>query len=291
MGVAPSSATSMLKKLAALGLAEHSPYRGVELCRSGRGHRPRGHPPSPAPRAVPGGDARPSDRRRPRRGGPARARHLRGAGSADRRAARLSDSRSARRPDPRRGLHMETKRLRSLDALEPGEEATVRRVPDGDSELLRYLWAGCPGRRVLLPAPFGGPVTMRRDRARLRRARRPHRCGRGPRSTRRWLAVTGKARDADRHRLARLGAWGARRTSARAASEARPPRRRHRLVDALLGRHSTSSRSACSRPRARRPTRSPRRRSRPRAAAVSGGCRGRSPCRPPRGLRVCARSR
>ena len=28
MGVAPSSATSMLKKLAALGLAEHSPYHG-----------------------------------------------------------------------------------------------------------------------------------------------------------------------------------------------------------------------------------------------------------------------
>ena len=36
MGVAPSSATSMLKKLAALGLAEHSPYRGVELSESGR---------------------------------------------------------------------------------------------------------------------------------------------------------------------------------------------------------------------------------------------------------------
>ena len=36
MGVAPSSATSMLKKLAALGLAEHSPYHGVELSDSGR---------------------------------------------------------------------------------------------------------------------------------------------------------------------------------------------------------------------------------------------------------------
>ena len=35
MGVAPSSATSMLKKLAALGLAEHSPYRGVELSEDG----------------------------------------------------------------------------------------------------------------------------------------------------------------------------------------------------------------------------------------------------------------
>ena len=35
MGVAPSSATSMLKKLAALGLVEHSPYRGVELSEAG----------------------------------------------------------------------------------------------------------------------------------------------------------------------------------------------------------------------------------------------------------------
>ena len=36
MGVAPSSATSMLKKLAVLGLAEHAPYRGVELSEQGQ---------------------------------------------------------------------------------------------------------------------------------------------------------------------------------------------------------------------------------------------------------------
>ena len=35
MGVAPASATSMLKKLAALGLAEHEPYRGARLTPSG----------------------------------------------------------------------------------------------------------------------------------------------------------------------------------------------------------------------------------------------------------------
>ena len=35
MGVAPS-ATAMVKKLAALGLAEHAPYRGVELTDAGR---------------------------------------------------------------------------------------------------------------------------------------------------------------------------------------------------------------------------------------------------------------
>ena len=36
LGVAPSSATSMLKKLAALGLAEHAPYRGAELTEPGK---------------------------------------------------------------------------------------------------------------------------------------------------------------------------------------------------------------------------------------------------------------
>ena len=35
MGVAPSSATSMLKKLAVLGLADHAPYRGVRLTEAG----------------------------------------------------------------------------------------------------------------------------------------------------------------------------------------------------------------------------------------------------------------
>jgi len=35
MGVAPSSATSMVKKLAVLGLVEHAPYRGVTLTKSG----------------------------------------------------------------------------------------------------------------------------------------------------------------------------------------------------------------------------------------------------------------
>jgi DtxR family Mn-dependent transcriptional regulator len=35
MGVAPASATSMLKKLATLGLAEHEPYRGARLTASG----------------------------------------------------------------------------------------------------------------------------------------------------------------------------------------------------------------------------------------------------------------
>jgi DtxR family Mn-dependent transcriptional regulator len=67
-------------------------------------------------------------------------------------------------PIPDAGLHLDASRLRSLDALEPGEEATVSRVPDNDSELLRYL-AGLrllPGGRVTMrrAEPFDGPVTI-----------------------------------------------------------------------------------------------------------------------------------
>jgi DtxR family Mn-dependent transcriptional regulator len=59
---------------------------------------------------------------------------------------------------------VDTDPLRSLDALEPGEEATVKRVPDSDSDLLRYL-AGLrlvPGRRVTMrrSEPFDGPITV-----------------------------------------------------------------------------------------------------------------------------------
>jgi len=67
-------------------------------------------------------------------------------------------------PIPDARLNVALQDLRSLDALEPGEEATVRRVPDGDADLLRYL-AGLtlvPGQRVTMrrSEPFGGPLTV-----------------------------------------------------------------------------------------------------------------------------------
>ena len=164
LAVAPSSATSMLKKLAALGLAEHAPYRGVELTEAGR---------QIALEVI---------------------RHHRlleqylaetlGVGidavhaEADRLEHVLSEELEARidqalgypthdphgDPIPDAKLKVDRSRLRSLDALEPGEEATVRRVPDGDAALLRYLTelALIPGRRVKMGrcAPFGGPVTV-----------------------------------------------------------------------------------------------------------------------------------
>jgi len=155
MGVAPSSVTSMLKKLAALGLAEHSPYHGVVLSEDGtkialeviRHHRLL------------------EQYLAETLGVPIDAVHA----EADRLEHVLSEELEARideqlgypthdphgDPIPDAGLHVETRRLRSLDALEPGEEATVRRVPDTDSELLRYL-----ARLRLVP---GGRVTMRRS--------------------------------------------------------------------------------------------------------------------------------
>jgi DtxR family transcriptional regulator, Mn-dependent transcriptional regulator len=167
MGVAPSSATSMLKKLSALGLADHSPYKGVELSESGRNialEVIRHH------RLL-------EQYLAETLGLPIDAVHA----EADRLEHVISEELEGRidaqlgypthdphgDPIPDAGLHMETKRLRSLDALEPGEEATVRRVPDSDSELLRYL-AGLrlvPGGRVTMrrTEPFDGPVTVAVD--------------------------------------------------------------------------------------------------------------------------------
>ena len=164
LAVAPSSATSMLKKLAALGLAEHAPYRGVELTEAGR---------KIALEVV---------------------RHHRlleqylaetlGLGieavhaEADRLEHALSEELEARidralgfpthdphgDPIPDAALNVEGSTLRSLAALGPGEEATVRRVPDGDAALLVHLTelAIIPGRRVRMGrrAGRGSEVTV-----------------------------------------------------------------------------------------------------------------------------------
>jgi DtxR family transcriptional regulator, Mn-dependent transcriptional regulator len=164
MEVAPSSATSMLKKLAALGLAEHSPYRGVTLSAAGtkialeviRHHRLLEQ--YLAETLGLGIDAVHAE--------------------ADRLEHVLSEELEALideklgypthdphgDPIPDAGLNLERSPVRLLDELEPGEEATVKRVPDGDAALLRYL-AGLtlvPGRRVTMrrSEPFGGPVTV-----------------------------------------------------------------------------------------------------------------------------------
>ena len=163
LGVAPSSATAMVKKLAALGLVEHAPYRGATLTEAGR------------------------------KIGLEVTRHHRllevylaetlGLGidavheEADRLEHAISEELEARidqalgfpthdphgDPIPDAALHLESRELRSLALLEPGDQATVRRIPDGDPRVLRYL-AGLdlvPGCRILVRrSEPRGPVTV-----------------------------------------------------------------------------------------------------------------------------------
>ena len=150
LGVSAPSATSMVKKLAALGLVEHAPYRGVELTDAGRKialEVIRHH------RLL-------EQYLAETLGLPLDAVHA----EADRLEHVLSEELEARidqalgfpthdphgDPIPDAALNVARSRLRSLDALSPGEEATVRRVPDGDADLLRYLAKVklVPGRRV-----------------------------------------------------------------------------------------------------------------------------------------------
>jgi DtxR family Mn-dependent transcriptional regulator len=165
MGVRPPSATAMVKKLAALGLADHAPYRGVELTTAGekvaleviRHHRLLEQYLAQA------------------LGIPLDEVHI----EADRLEHVLSDELEARidrslgypthdphgDPIPDSKLKLDRSKLRTLASLEPGDEATIRRVPSDDGELLRYLksLALVPGRKVKLrsAAPFGGPLTVR----------------------------------------------------------------------------------------------------------------------------------
>jgi DtxR family Mn-dependent transcriptional regulator len=167
MSVSPPSVTGMLKKLAGLGLVEHEPYRGAVLTRTGR------------------------------RAAIELTRHHRllevylaenlGLGidsvhaEADRLEHALSEELEARideslgypthdphgDPIPDASLHVEAATLRTLASLEPGEKATIRRVPDSNADLLRYLSSLelLPGHRVEVreSAPFGGPVTVSVD--------------------------------------------------------------------------------------------------------------------------------
>ncbi len=166
LGVSPPSATAMLKKLAELGLVDHTRYRGVTLTTAGekaaieviRHHRLLEMYLSET------------------LGVPLDEVHA----EADRLEHALSEELEARidkslgfpthdphgDPIPDAELRMRPSDLRTLSDLEPGEGATVRRVPD-DMELLRYLGelGLVPGADVSLvtAAPFGGPVTVTVD--------------------------------------------------------------------------------------------------------------------------------
>jgi DtxR family Mn-dependent transcriptional regulator len=164
MGVTPPSASAMVKKLSALGLAEHVPYRGVRLTPTGerialeviRHHRL-------LELYLVQTLALDLD-----------AVHT----EADRLEHALSEELEARidealghpshdphgDPIPNARLQLERSNTKPLTALEPGERASVHSVPDGNPELLRYLLslALVPGQRVTLvqAAPFSGPLTL-----------------------------------------------------------------------------------------------------------------------------------
>jgi DtxR family transcriptional regulator, Mn-dependent transcriptional regulator len=165
MGVSAPSATAMTKRLADLGLVERAPYRGVVLTEQGR------------------------------RGALEVLRHHRllelylvdrlGLSldevhvEADRLEHALSEELEAKidaelgfptrdphgDPIPDQQLRVDPGRDVTLLDLLPGARASVSRVPDGDSELLRYLaeLGVLPGSdiEVVSQAPFGGPVTVR----------------------------------------------------------------------------------------------------------------------------------
>jgi len=168
MGVSAPSTTAMTKRLAELGLVERLPYRGVALTDAGR------------------------------RGALEVLRHHRLLerylvdrlglsldevhAEAELLEHALSEELEARidaelgfpthdphgDPIPDRNLRVVRDDDRTLLDLEPGTRASISRVPDGDSALLRYLseLGIVPGSDLELvgQAPFGGPVTVRTPR-------------------------------------------------------------------------------------------------------------------------------
>src|ERR671936_1273343 len=165
LGVTPASASNMVKKLSALGLVEHLPYKGVQLTRAGerialevlRHHRLLEL--YLAETLELSLDAVHAE--------------------ADRLEHALSEALEARidealgsptqdphgDPIPDAKLRIVRSHARPLTALEPGEQGTVEKVPGGDGDLLRYLatLSLVPGQQVelLQAAPFGGPLTIR----------------------------------------------------------------------------------------------------------------------------------
>jgi DtxR family Mn-dependent transcriptional regulator len=164
MGVSAPSATAMTKRLAELGLVERAPYRGVELTERGRlGALEvlRHH--------------RLLERYLVDRLGlsldevHAEAELLEHALSEEL-EARIDESLGYPTHDPHgdpipdANLELPSASERMLTDLGEGESATVRRVPDEDDELLRYLaeLGLVPGEavRVMRSEPFEGPLTV-----------------------------------------------------------------------------------------------------------------------------------
>ena len=164
MGVSAASTTSMVKKLAGLGLVEHSKYRGVTL--------------------TPPGEKVAHEVLRHHRLLEVYLTQTLGLSwdkvhsEAERLEHVLSEELEAEidrvlgypaidphgDPIPTADLVIAAEPTHRMAELEPGQAAVVRQVPDGDPTLLQYL-AGLglvPDTRftMLDKAPFGGPLTL-----------------------------------------------------------------------------------------------------------------------------------
>ena len=167
LDVSPASATAMLKKLDKLGLVQHEPYHGAQL--------------------TPAGERVALEVIRHHRLLELYLKEALGLSwdqvhvEAERLEHYLSDEVEARidaalgyptrdphgDPIPTAELVLETGERRTLVDVAAGDEAVVRRVPDSDPELLRYLAdlglvPECPV-VMIEQAPFEGPVTLEID--------------------------------------------------------------------------------------------------------------------------------
>jgi DtxR family transcriptional regulator, Mn-dependent transcriptional regulator len=164
LGVAPASATAMLKKLATLGLVVHERYRGATL--------------------TPAGERMALEVVRHHRLLELYLMQALGLSwdqvheEAEKLEHHLSDELEARidealgfptrdphgDPIPSPELLLARDELTCLSDLEAGSLTVIRRVPDGDPELLRYLatLGLVPAEEVTVveQAPFDGPVTI-----------------------------------------------------------------------------------------------------------------------------------
>lgn len=164
LGVTEPTVTAMIKRLARLGLVRHTPYRGVGLTPAGekvaleviRHHRLL------ELYLVEALGLRWDQVHR----------------EAERLEHLISDEVETRidevlghptldphgDPIPSRDGRLDPIEDRSLAELEPGDRASVGRVPDGDPDLLRYLaQIGLVPRasvEMVEKAPFGGPLTL-----------------------------------------------------------------------------------------------------------------------------------
>jgi DtxR family Mn-dependent transcriptional regulator len=164
MEVSPASATAMVKKLSELGLAEHERYRGAVLTPAGeraavevvRHHRLLELYLTQA-LGVPWDRVHVEAERLEH----VLSEELEASIDA---ALGYPDTDPHGDPIPTVNLELPADVLPTLAHLEPGQTAVVRRVPDGDPTLLRYLGdlGMVPSAQLTLveKAPFRGPITV-----------------------------------------------------------------------------------------------------------------------------------